>query len=196
MNKGHTMTTSTDLRGSALVLIDLQKGILGFSKAPHSAEQVLARAGRLVAHFRSAGSPVVRVKVGWSADGGDRLMQPTDAPAPAAPPSPSDWLDDPDTLPTEASDLRILKRQWNAFHGTELDLQLRRRGIRRIVLAGIATPFGVEGTARAAWELGYELVVVEDACGAPVEAAHQASMAHVLPRLGHVRTTAQVLEAS
>jgi nicotinamidase-related amidase len=195
MNKGSTMTTPTDLRSTALVLIDLQKGILGFSKAPHSAAQVLARAAQLVAHFRAAGSPIVRVKVGWSADGGDRLLQPTDTPAPGGPALPADWLDDPDELPTAASDLRIVKRQWNAFHGTELDLQLRRRGIRRIVLAGIATPFGVEGTARAAWELGYELVVVEDACGAPVEAAHQGSVAHVLPRLGQLRSTAQVLAA-
>ena len=45
-----------------------------------------------------------------------------------------------------AGDIVITKRQWGAFHGTELDLQLRRRGIRGIVLGGIATNFGVEFT--------------------------------------------------
>ena len=67
--------------------------------------------------------------------------------------------------PPAPTDLVITKRQWGAFHGTELDLQLRRRGIRCIVLGGIATNIGVESTARAALELGYELVIAEDMCG-------------------------------
>jgi nicotinamidase-related amidase len=45
----------------------------------------------------------------------------------------------------------------------------------------------------AAWELGYQLVIAEDACSAPLAEPHRASMQYVMPRLGHVRSTAQLL---
>ena len=57
----------------------------------------------------------------------------------------------------------ITKHNWGAFYGTELDLQLRRRGVGTIVLGGIATNFGVESTARDAYERNYALVLAEDA---------------------------------
>jgi Isochorismatase family len=66
----------------------------------------------------------------------------------------------------------ITKRHWGAFYGTELDLQLRRRGVAKIVLGGIATNFGVESTARAAYELGYGQVFVEDAMTSLSEETH------------------------
>jgi nicotinamidase-related amidase len=179
---------------TALVLIDLQQGILPYAKAPYDAAAVLAHATPLATAFRAAGSPVVRVKVGFSADGGDVLKANVDAPNPGGAP-PADWLDDAPGLPSQPGDLHILKRQWGAFHGTELDLQLRRRGIRTIVLAGIATSIGVESTARFAWELGYDIVFAEDATSGPDGAMHANSFEKVFPRLGRVRTTADVLAA-
>lgn len=185
---------SPDPTHAALVLIDLQQGIAGFARAPHDAAQVLANAAALVRHFRDRGSLVVRVKVGWHAGHPDLLAQRTDQAAPLPPGGlPADWWDDPAGLASAPQDLQIVKRQWNAFHGTELDLQLRRRGVRQLVLGGIVTHIGVEGTARAAWERGYELVVVEDACSAPLAEPHRASMQYVMPRLARVRSTAQVL---
>jgi nicotinamidase-related amidase len=177
---------------TALVLIDLQQGILPYAKAPRDAAAVLANTVPLVAAFRSVKSPVVRVKVGWSADGGDALKATVDAPNPPGA-LPADWLADPAELPTQAGDIAIVKRQWGAFHGTELDLQLRRRGIRTIVLAGIATSIGVESTARFAWELGYDIVFAEDATSGPDAGMHANSFEKVFPRLGRVRTTADVL---
>ena len=179
---------------TALVLIDLQQGILPYAKAPRDAAAVLARAVPLVAAFRNVKSPVVRVKVGWSADGGDALKATVDAPNPPGA-LPADWLADPAELPTQAGDIAIVKRQWGAFHGTELDLQLRRRGIRTLVLAGIATSIGVESTARFAWELGYDIVFAEDATSGPDAGMHANSFEKVFPRLGRVRTTADVLAA-
>ncbi len=44
----------------------------------------------------------------------------------------------------------MTKRQWGAFYGTDLELQLRRRGIDTIILCGISTNIGVESTARNA----------------------------------------------
>jgi nicotinamidase-related amidase len=185
-----------DARRCALVLIDLQQGILGFGRAPHDASTVLTHSAVLARRFRALGAPVLRVKVGWAADFADLLKQPTDEPAPLPPGGlPANWLDDPAELPMQPGDIAILKRQWNAFYGTELDLQLRRRGITTLVLGGIVTSIGVESTARAAWEQGYALVLAEDACAAPAEEPHRFSMRHIMPRLGRVRSTAQILEA-
>jgi nicotinamidase-related amidase len=179
---------------TALVLIDLQHGITAFGRAPHDAGTVLHHAGLLAERFHALGALVARVKVGWSVDFADALKQTTDQPAPLPPGGlPADWWDDPEELPTGNGDLRIVKRQWNAFHGTELDLQFRRRGITTLVLGGIVTHIGVEGTARAAWERGYQLFIAEDACSAPVEEPHRMSMKYVMPRLGHVRSTQEIL---
>jgi nicotinamidase-related amidase len=179
---------------TALVLIDLQQGILAYAKAPYDAAAVLARAALLAAAFRAVGSPVVLVKVGLSADGGDALKTLVDAPNPPGAP-PANWLADTPELPPQPGDIHILKRQWGAFHGTELDLQLRRRGIKTIVLAGIATSIGVESTARCAWELGYDIVFAEDATSGPDAGMHANSFEKVFPRLGRVRKTADVLAA-
>jgi len=192
------MTTANPLKldaaTTALVLIDLQQGILPYAKAPYDGAAVLANAVPLAHAFRAAKSPVVLVKVGFSADGGDVLKSLVDAPNPAGAP-PANWLADTPELPPQPGDIHIVKRQWGAFHGTELDLQLRRRGIRTIVLAGIATAIGVESTARFAWELGYEIVFAEDATSGPDAAMHANSFEKVFPRLGRVRRTADVLAA-
>jgi len=114
---------------TALVLIDLQRGILPFAQGPHSAEQVLGASARLAKRFRALGAPVVLVRVGWSADFADAPRQPVDRPAPTPPGGmPAGALDQPAELEVAPTDLQILKRQWGAFYGTELDLQLRRRG--------------------------------------------------------------------
>jgi len=76
-----------------------------------------------------------------------------------------------------------------AFHGTELDLQLRRRQIRAIVLGGIATNMGVESTARSAAEHGYELVIAEDLCSALDADMHAFSFRQILPRLARITSS-------
>jgi nicotinamidase-related amidase len=180
---------------TALVLIDLQKGIAPYAGGPHTSQQVFERGGRLAARFRELKSPVVLVRVGWSADGGDAPRQPVDAAAGGSGPLPADWWDFAEELAVADSDILVTKRQWGAFYGTELDLQLRRRGIKRIVLAGIATNIGVESTARFGWELGYELVLVEDAMSSISAEHHRFAVEHIFPRLGRVRSTAEVLGA-
>src|SRR6201985_967928 len=196
--RNSVMTLSSPLKldaaTTALVLIDLQQGILPYAKAPYDSAAVLANAVPLAAAFRAAKAPVVLVKVGFSADGGDVLKAIVDAPNPPGAP-PANWLADTPELPPQPGDTRILKRQWGAFHGTELDLQLRRRGIKTIVLAGIATSIGVESTARFAWELGYDIVFAEDATSGPDADMHANSFGKVFPRLGRGRTTAQALAA-
>ena len=183
-----------DPASTALVLIDLQKGILPFAKAPYDAAAVLANAGRLVDAFRAAKAPVVFVKVGWSSDFGDALKTPVDEGRDMNA-LPADWLQEPAELPSRPGDLHVLKHQWGAFHGTDLDLQLRRRGIRTIVLGGIASSIGVESTGRFGWELGYAMVFVEDASSNGDGDMHVNTFTKVFPRIGRVRDTAQVVAA-
>ena len=185
-----------DPRSTALVLIDLQQGILPLANGPYSGAQVLETAGALANRFHALGALVVRVRVGWSDGAPDMLRQPVDqAPPVPAGGLPPDWMDWPAALPAAESDLQITKRQWGAFYGTELDLQLRRRGIRTLALGGIATHAGVESTARTAWELGYQLILVEDAMSAQRAELHQHAVDHIFPRLGRVRSTTKVLAA-
>ena len=87
----------------------------------------------------------------------------------------------------------MTKRQWGAFYGTDLDLQLRRRGVKTIVLCGIATNFGVESTARDAWERNYEIIFAEDAMSSMEAESHHFAITRIFPRLGRVRSTEQVL---
>ncbi|RLM09379.1 hydrolase [Gibbsiella quercinecans] len=181
---------------TALVLIDLQKGILPYAGGPHSAEQVVTHAAHLAGRFRALGAPVFLVRVGWSAEFADALKQAVDRPVPEpAGGLPAAWWEQPETLAVSDSDILITKRQWGAFYGTELDLQLRRRGIKTLVLGGISTNIGVESTARAAWEHGYELVIAEDMCSAQNAEMHQFAFDHIFPRLARVRSTSEILAA-
>jgi nicotinamidase-related amidase len=172
-----------EAKTSALVLIDLQKLVLSMSVAPHPAAAIYERSMRLAERFRASGSLVVRVRVSFSKDFADALNAKVDQPSSHAG-WPAGWDEFPDALPPE--DLVITKRQWGAFYGTELDLQLRRRGVRCIVLGGISTNIGVESTARDAAERGYGLVIPEDLCASTTSEMHAFSFKHILPRLARI----------
>ncbi|EDT6683976.1 hydrolase [Salmonella enterica subsp. enterica] len=179
---------------TALVVIDLQEGILPFAGGPYTANEVVARAARLAEKCRANGSPVVMVRVGWSDDYAEALKQPVDAATPAHA-LPENWWTWPTALGKKDSDLEVTKRQWGAFYGTDLELQLRRRGIDTIILCGISTNIGVESTARNAWELRFNLIIAEDACSAASSEQHQSSMTHIFPRIGRVRSVEDILNA-
>jgi nicotinamidase-related amidase len=181
-----------DPQTTALVLIDLQKGIVGRELAPHTGEQVLKAAKALAERFRHAGAAVVPVNVAFSKDFRDALRQPVDLPT-AVPPGgfPAEFSELVDGL-AQPGDILITKRQWSAFHGTELDLQLRRRGISTIVLAGIATNIGVESTARQAWELGYTLIIAEDATTDMSADMHDFAFGKIFPRISRVAKSADL----
>jgi nicotinamidase-related amidase len=181
-----------DPKTTALILIDLQKGVVTRPFAPHTAADVLNTSLALADRFRRAGALVVLVNVGWSADFGDALRQPVDQPFNPPPGGlPADFMELAAGL-AQPGDLRITKRQWGAFHGTELDLQLRRRGIQTIVLGGIATNIGVESTARQAWEHGYALLLAEDATSAQSIEMHQFALQNIFPRLSKITQSTQL----
>ena len=171
---------------TALILIDLQKGIVARQFAPYSGEAVLAKGKELARRFRVAKAPVVLVNVAFAPDFSDALKAPVDQPMQAPPGGfPEDWSELADGL-AEASDLKVTKRQWGAFYGTDLDLQLRRRGVTTVVIGGIATNMGVESTARAAHEHGYAVVLAEDAATSLSAEMHAFAFEHIFPHLGRV----------
>jgi nicotinamidase-related amidase len=182
-----------DPKHAAVVVIDLQKGIVGRNGAPYSAADVIKNVQRLLRAGRAAGLLPVLVHVGGAADGSDRLAPPADQ-AMRAGSLPPDWSELIPELERTASDVVILKRQWGAFYGTDLDLQLRRRRRDTILLCGIATEFGVESTARDAYERGYAQVFVSDAMTGLSEASHEDALTRIFPRIGLVRTTEEVLK--
>jgi nicotinamidase-related amidase len=183
-----------DPRTTALVLIDVQKGVLSMPLAPYGAAQIVQNAARLGLHFDEVGALVALVHVAFSGNAVDRLSQVVDAPSPQAA-LPADWADFAPEIGSLRAGIVVKKRQWGAFYGTELDLQLRRRGIATIVLAGIATNFGVEQTAREAWQHNYAVVVAEDAVTSVGEDLHKFSIEKILPRISRVRSTAEIVGA-
>ncbi len=178
----------------ALVVIDLQRGIVSMPTLPRPSQEVVANAARLAGAQRAGGGLVVLVRLTPRPDGRDAL-QPTLDPGPPLPARAPGWAEIVPELAGHEEDLVITKRQWGAFYGTELDLQLRRRAVRTILLCGISTNIGVESTARDAYERGYDQVFVEDAMAARSAVEHAHTVAHVFPRIGRVRSTDQVVVA-
>lgn len=179
---------------AALVLIDLQRGIANRQTAPHAARDVIANASKLVRGFRGAGLPVVFVRVLAGADRADVLQPLVDNPAPPFQLSP-DFAEIVPELEVLGDDIVVTKRNWGAFYGTDLDLQLRRRDVSRIAIGGISTNIGVESTARDAFERNYKLLFVEDAMASMSVEEHAHSCNLIFPRIGIVRSTNEVLGA-
>jgi nicotinamidase-related amidase len=172
-------------KSTAVVIIDLQRGITSRDTLPHTAASVIEHSAEIADRFRRAGALIVLVRVDLAnivqpaAD--EPMRNPSDPPPPA---SASQLVDD---LGQQPSDLVITKRYWDAFVGTELEQHLRERQIRSIILTGIATNFGVESTARTAAALGFDVVVVENATSSRSEEAHRFAIKNIFPRLGRVR---------
>jgi nicotinamidase-related amidase len=180
---------SLDPHSTALILIDLQKGIVPLASGTRTGEEVVAAASALAARFREAGAPVVLVHVGF-----DRHQMPSqqvDKPMLPAEGTPPEWSELVPSLQQDG-DIVVLKHHWGAFTGTDLDLQLRRRGVKTVVIAGIATPMGVESTARSAWELSYDVVIAEDATAARSAEAHDYSIKNILPMISRVTRCADI----
>ncbi|HUN63235.1 MAG TPA: isochorismatase family protein [Candidatus Sulfotelmatobacter sp.] len=188
MNSFHLHPAKT-----ALVIIDLQQGIVAIPAVPHPSSEIVQKSALLAKHLREKGGTVVYVRV----DIANVLQLPVDAPsrasnAPPPPPSASELIP---AAGFQQGDLLITKRHWGAFAGTELENALRQRGIATVILTGISTNFGVESTARQGTGLGFAFVIVEDACGSRDADDHRFAFEKIFPRLARVRKTDEVLAA-
>ncbi|MFK0047436.1 isochorismatase family protein [Streptomyces sp. NPDC090741] len=157
---------------SALILIDLMPRIIALPLAPHSGGEVLVRCRTLARSFRASGQPVMMVRV--------------ERPNVAEQPPGSDFAEDL----VEDGDIVVVKRTIGAFYGTDLEEQLRKLDVDTVVLAGLVTTMGVESTARAAADHGYELEFVADAMSGLAADEHEFTMQRSFPRFGEIRNTA------
>ncbi|HEC2202678.1 TPA: isochorismatase family protein [Staphylococcus delphini] len=175
-----------DYKKTALVLIDLQKGILSMETQPNSTDFVVENAAKMIKQFREHGGFIAFVRVKFH-DGYDAL-----SPRLAVQPLPGkpggDFSDFPFAFNITDDDYIINKRGFSAFFGTDLDLQLRRRGIENIILGGISTHMGVDTTARDAYQYGYEQYFVTDMMSAPTVELHTFSIDNSFPIMGEVTT--------
>ena len=170
----------------ALVVIDLQKGIVGMATV-HPAGEIVGRAAQLARAFRERRLPVVLVNVTGGAPGRTDAGPPKFA-------RPADWAELVPELEQQPTDHLVTKQRWGAFLGTDLDFYLRQRGVTQIVLAGIATSIGVESTARSAYDLGYNVALVVDAITDRDPDTHRNSVEKIFPRLGETAKTDDVLK--
>ena len=181
-----------DPKKTALVLIDLQNAIVGMNPVPHTAAQVVENSKKLAQVFRAHGAPVVYVRVDLS----DFMKLPVDQPPNLGDkPLPAAASEIAPSAGFQHGDILVTKRHWGAFAGTDLEQQLKSRGIDTVVLTGISTNAGVESTARQGTGLGFAFVLVEDACSSQNAEHHRFAFENIFPRLTRVRTTGEVLSS-
>ena len=187
------MITAID-KNTVLVLIDLQKGIIKAPKA-HPLNEILEKSALLVEAFRKASLPIVIVNVNpagaaWTKSRKEGALSGNSANHADM----TDFTQIVDEIKTEPTDIFITKKTWNAFYDTSLHDELQKRNISGIVLAGVGTSIGEEGTGRAASEHGYNISFANDAMTDTKMEAHQNSMNNIFPRLGEVGTSAEIIE--
>jgi nicotinamidase-related amidase len=171
---------------TALVVIDLQKGILS-RPAAHPTQGVVEKAAALADAFRRHGLPVVLVNVDGTAPGrAEQARNLGDLPP--------GWTDLVPDLNRQPQDHAVTKRTWGAFTNTDLQAYLKRQGVTQIVLAGVATSAGVESTARHAHELGFNVTLATDAMTDASLEAHTNSVTRIFPRLGETGTAQDIID--
>jgi len=194
------MITALD-KNTALVLIDLQKGTLNAQLA-HPAKAVLANAAKLMDAFRSASMPIVIVHVNpvgapWTKTRKQVSMIPADAEgqkAAEAKMQEEGFFTIVPEIMLQPGDLLVTKKTWNAFYETGLHDELQKRNVTGIVLAGVSTSVGVEGTARAASELGYNITLASDATTDRLASAYEHSVNTIFPRISEIDTTEAIIK--
>jgi nicotinamidase-related amidase len=180
------MTISTLDTKPALLVVDLQKGIVGLPTA-HPMTDVVSNAARLADAFRSHGLPVVLINVDGGAPGrAEQSRRIADFPP--------GWTDLIPELNRQPGDHLVTKRTWGAFTNTGLEKYLKQSGVTQVVIAGVATSAGVESTARHAHELGFNVALAADAMTDMNADVHHNSITRIFPRLGETGTTQQIVD--
>ncbi|MGU9820509.1 isochorismatase family protein [Pseudomonas sp. LF090] len=171
---------------TALIIVDLQHGIVGYPFI-HPIGEVIERSRALLDAFRERGLPVVLVNVNGFAPGRtERPRRITDLPP--------DWADLIAQLGHQPSDILVTKRSWGAFANTDLEAQLKALNVTQVVITGVVTDTGVEATARQAYEFGFNVTLAIDAMTDVSPEAHAYSLQHVFPKLGESGTAQAIIE--
>ncbi len=177
--------TTIDAR-TALIVVDLQRGILN-SPFSHPIAAVIERSRALIDAFRQHGLPVVLVNVAGVAPGRTEHT-------PRHTTLPEGFTVLLPELNQQPGDILVTKRTWGAFPSTDLESQLKAKGVTQVVVVGVATGTGVESTARQAYELGFNVTLAVDAITDARPEAHAYSLSHVFPRLGETGTAQEIID--
>ena len=180
------MALTTLDANTALIVVDLQKGIVG-SALIHPIDQVVERSRALLDAFRGRGLPVVLVNVAGGAPG--RTERPR-----RSEPFPAGWTDFIPELDQQPGDIVVTKRTWGAFASTDLEDRLKALGVTQVVVTGIATATGVEATARQAYEQGFNVTLALDAMTDGRPEAHDYSIKNVFPKLGETGSAQEIID--
>jgi nicotinamidase-related amidase len=170
---------------TALIIVDLQKGIVGFPFI-HPIDKVVERSQALLDAFRGRGLPVVLVNVAGGAPG--RTERPS-----RSEPFAAGWTDFIPELDQQPGDIVVTKRTWGAFASTDLEDRLKALGVTQVVVTGVATGTGVEATARQAYEQGFNVTLALDAMTDLRPEAHDYSIKNVFPKLGETGTAQEIV---
>lgn len=180
------MTLTTLDPQTALIVIDLQKGVVSLDSA-HPMQGVIDNSVALAEAFRGHGLPVALVNVDGVPPGRTEWARPGGFQRPAG------W----DTLIPELNqqpgDLIVTKQSRGAFTNTDLDDQLKGLGVTQVVITGVSTSGGVESTGRHALELGYNVAFAIDAMTDTDAEAHAYSLGKVFPKFGESGTTGEII---
>ncbi|MET1027014.1 MAG: cysteine hydrolase family protein [Dongiaceae bacterium] len=134
---------------TALLLIDIQQGLLSEPASVYRGDEVVALAADLLRRARQNGIPVFHVRHDGGA--GDDLAQGMPG-----------WFHHPAVSPA-AGEPVIEKTTPSAFVSGELDRRLKAAGIEKLVIAGLQTDYCIDTNCRVARNLGYDVVLAEDA---------------------------------
>jgi nicotinamidase-related amidase len=162
---------------TALVVVDIQvdfcaaHGVLGRAGLDMSeAETAVDRIEELIAAARKAGATVAFMRVMTTpetdTDAMTTWMERKGTPDGGAICRIGSGGEDYYRVAPEPGDIEIEKLQYDSFHNTDLDEQLRARGIDTLVLAGVSTDCCVDSTTRGAFHRNYHVFVVSDGCAA------------------------------
>lgn len=169
---------------TALILVDLQKGIVSLPVA--GVGDVVKQAAILADAFRNHGLPVVLVNVAGGAPGRAEQSRSLGN-------LPDDWTDLVPELNRQPQDHTVTKHSWGAFVNTGLEDHLKSSGVTQVVIGGVSTSIGVESTARQAYEFGFNVTLATDAMTDMNPDAHLNSVTRIFPRLGETGTTAEIV---
>lgn len=181
-------------KGIALVLLDLQRGIL----ENYADAAFLGRITQAIEAARQAGLPVIWVKVGFRS--GYPEVSARNRTFSAIRQTGRLIEGDPQTdihpdLGPRPGDVIVTKRRVGAFSGSDLDTVLRSAGIDTLVLAGVATSGVVLSTVRLAADLDYRITVLQDGCADADPEVHRVLTEKVFPRQATVRTISDWIAA-
>jgi nicotinamidase-related amidase len=180
------MTISMLDAKSALLVVDLQKGIVGMPTV-HPIDGVIRNSVALLEAFRRHKLPVVLINVDGSPPGrAEQSFSVREMPA--------GWTDLIPELKQQPSDHLVTKRTRGAFTHTDLEKYLRDNGVTQVVITGVATGAGVESTARHAHELGFNVTLAIDAMTDRDADIHHNSVTRIFPKMAETGTTQEILD--